>query len=41
VERGIDTDEARACCNAGDVDLSVDPADAADDELYGKSPFSV
>lgn len=33
VERGIHLDDAQACCNAGDVDLSVNPADAADDEL--------
>lgn len=33
VERGIDRADAEACCAAGDVDLSVSPADAADDEL--------
>lgn len=33
VERGVNVDDARACCNAGDVDLSANPADAADDEL--------
>ena len=32
-ERGIDRNDAQACCDAGDVDLSVTPADAADDEL--------
>jgi hypothetical protein len=33
VERGIDRESAQACCDAGDVDLSENPADAADDEL--------
>jgi len=33
VERGIPVDDATACCNAGDVVLSDDPVDAADDEL--------
>lgn len=33
VERGVDRESAQACCDAGDADLSVDPADAADDEL--------
>ena len=33
VERGIDRDDAQACCEAGEVDLSEDPATAADDEL--------
>ena len=33
VERGIDREDAQACCDAGDVDLSENPADAADDEL--------
>lgn len=33
VERGIDLESAQACCDAGDADLSSDPADAADDEL--------
>lgn len=33
VERGIDHRSAQACCDAGDADLSVDPSDAADDEL--------
>ena len=33
VERGIDREDAQACCDASDADLSVDPADAADDEL--------
>jgi hypothetical protein len=31
--RGIHVDDAQACCNAGSVDLSCDPAEAADDEL--------
>jgi hypothetical protein len=33
VERGIHREDAQACCDAGDVDLSQNPADAADDEL--------
>lgn len=33
VERGVDRADAQACCDAGDVDLSISPADAADDEL--------
>lgn len=33
VERGIDRESARACCDAGDVDLAENPADAADDQL--------
>ena len=33
VARGIHREDAQACCDAGDADLSVDPADAADDEL--------
>ena len=33
VERGVDAQDALACCNAGDVDLSEDPAGAADAEL--------
>lgn len=33
VERGIDRASAQACCDAGDADLSEDPASAADDEL--------
>lgn len=33
VERGIDRADAQACCDAGDVDLSVNPVEAADDEL--------
>ena len=33
VERGVDREDAQACCDASDVDLSVNPADAADDEL--------
>jgi hypothetical protein len=33
IERGINREDAQACCDAGDVDLSADPADAADDEL--------
>ena len=33
VERGIDVDDARACCNAGSVSLSDDPVEAADAEL--------
>lgn len=33
VERGIDREFAQACCDAGDANLSVNPADAADDEL--------
>lgn len=33
VERGIDRKSAQACCDAGDADLSSNPADAADDEL--------
>lgn len=34
VERGIlDEDAARDCAAAGDVDLSADPSDAADDEV--------
>jgi hypothetical protein len=33
VERGVDRESAQACCDAGDVDLSANPADAADDEL--------
>lgn len=34
VERGVlDADAAKACAEAGEVDLSVDPAEAADDEV--------
>jgi hypothetical protein len=33
IERGVDRQDAQACCDAGDVDLDYDPADAADDEL--------
>lgn len=33
VERGIDIEDAQACCRAGDVVLSEDPADVADAEL--------
>ncbi len=34
VERGVlDADAAKACAEAGDVDLSIDPADAADEEV--------
>lgn len=33
VERGVDRESAQACSDAGDVDLSCSPADAADDEL--------
>lgn len=33
VERGIDREDAQACCDSVDVDLSADPVDAADDEL--------
>jgi len=33
VARGIHFEDAQACCAAGDVDLSEDPADAADDQL--------
>lgn len=33
VERGIDRGDAQACCDAGDADLSMNPADAADEEL--------
>lgn len=33
VARGVDREDAQACSDAGDVDLTVDPADAADDEL--------
>lgn len=33
VERGIDREDAQACCDAGDVDLSESPEDAADDQL--------
>lgn len=33
VERGIHPDDAQSCCDAGDVDLSTNPADAADDQL--------
>ena len=33
IERGVEREDAQACCIAGDVDLSVDPRDAADDEL--------
>jgi len=33
VARGIHVDDATACCEAGDVDLSEDPAEAADAEL--------
>lgn len=33
VERGVDRENAQACCDAGEVDLSVNPADAADEEL--------
>ena len=31
--RGIPLEDAQACCAASDVDLSDDPADAADAEL--------
>jgi hypothetical protein len=39
VERGVDQRDARACCDAGDVNLSENPADAADSELeyWGES----
>lgn len=30
---GVDREDAQACCDAGDADLSVNPADAADDQL--------
>ena len=30
---GIDRESAQACCEAGDADLSLNPADAADDEM--------
>lgn len=45
VERGIHIDDARACCDAGDVNLSENPADAADDQLQywendGDSPVA-
>lgn len=33
VERGIDPDDAHACVESCQVDLSVNPCDAADDEL--------
>ena len=33
VECGIDKESAQACCDAGDADLSENPADAADDQL--------
>jgi hypothetical protein len=33
VERGVDRESAQACSDAGDVDLSANPIDAADDEL--------
>lgn len=33
VERGVAIEDARACCDAGDADLSSNPADAADDQL--------
>jgi hypothetical protein len=34
VERGIlDAEAAKACAEAGEVDLSVGPAEAADDEV--------
>lgn len=33
VERGIHADDAQSCCDAGDVDLSTNPAAAADDQL--------
>ena len=33
IERGVDRESAQACCDAGDSDLSVNPIDAADDEL--------
>jgi hypothetical protein len=33
VERGIHREDAQACCDARDADLSVNPADEADDEL--------
>lgn len=33
VERGVDREDAQACCDAGDADLTVSPTDAADDEL--------
>lgn len=33
VERGVNRAYAEDVCKAGDVDLSIDPADAADDEM--------
>jgi hypothetical protein len=33
VARGIDRQDAQSCCDAGDVDLSSDPSDAADAEM--------
>lgn len=33
VERGVDPHDAKACSEAGEIDLSIDPANAADDEL--------
>jgi hypothetical protein len=33
VERGVVREDAQACSDAGQVDLSVDPADSADDEM--------
>lgn len=33
VFRGLDREDAQACCDASEVDLSESPADAADDEL--------
>lgn len=33
VECGVDREDAQACADAGDVDLSASPSDAADDEL--------
>lgn len=33
VQRGVAREDAQAACDAGQVDLSEDPANAADDEL--------
>lgn len=33
VERGIDSQDASDCFDAGDVDYDINPEDAADDEL--------
>lgn len=33
VERGIDAEDAWACCRAGEHDFTDDPADAADEEM--------